>query len=547
MNTPADNNRRMQTGAARLFSGIGLLLLASCAAGAYSGFRVNSGHRDEIVSKYLGQELVLTSSLHTGDFYGDNSRRFADARPADIIDLYEARGDRVTVPTLGEQVVLAGTPVKITRILFPGDGAQDAPRGFDGDMPTAHTWVVVKPVGDVEDKRPIVLFLGRDIYGPEALVAELNARFASPEWVLTWLSQRDAEIAAHIQRKSLLPGMSTAEMVAAVGQPRNAEALKAFGIVDFVADYGNLHVKVRGGLIASIVDDELEALKAAEREREREQRLQERHAEERRVVAAAEAARIEKETRAREAAEKKAALALKIAEKKEALAQRLADRKAAAERVRQERKEAKRRAREERIEAQQRALARLVDKKRVSIEAEIAELEDAKRWVESELHPVIARAEIDLDSIIETEVGTADYTHKLGVAESLVLKARTDLNDQINEFDARIETAQWRLTALEGKIYGIRLETVPTAAASRIDPRGALVIAVEEGPAEAAGIRPDDIIIRFNYKPVTGPEDLAKRVAEWPSYRAAHVELRRGKTRIKIALEPLRKPMVASR
>jgi S1-C subfamily serine protease len=111
-------------------------------------------------------------------------------------------------------------------------------------------------------------------------------------------------------------------------------------------------------------------------------------------------------------------------------------------------------------------------------------------------------------------------------------------------------TASWVVPRLlaEGRVrrawLGLagRTRPVPRAAARRLDLAAASVVEVvqvlPEGPAERAGVRVGDWIVRFAERPVAGIDDLHRELTEWPTRRAAPLGLVRGQEPFVLEIEP---------
>jgi C-terminal processing protease CtpA/Prc len=92
-----------------------------------------------------------------------------------------------------------------------------------------------------------------------------------------------------------------------------------------------------------------------------------------------------------------------------------------------------------------------------------------------------------------------------------------------------------------GGRLGVRLGEVDADAVSRLklaEERGALVKGVEDGsPAEKAGLKEDDVIVRYQGETVQSAAQLARLVRETPPGRNVSVEVSRGGSVQKIAVK----------
>jgi serine protease Do len=105
---------------------------------------------------------------------------------------------------------------------------------------------------------------------------------------------------------------------------------------------------------------------------------------------------------------------------------------------------------------------------------------------------------------------------------------KTDTGDTAGKaVDRRI-----RIAFGGGSFLGIRLQDVDKDEAARLklsEERGAIVKAVEEGsPAQKAGLREGDVVVRYDGQAVTSAAQLARLVRETPVGRAIAIDVVRG-------------------
>jgi serine protease Do len=99
---------------------------------------------------------------------------------------------------------------------------------------------------------------------------------------------------------------------------------------------------------------------------------------------------------------------------------------------------------------------------------------------------------------------------------------------------------------------GVYIQQVPPALAAKYklpDPHGAMVAEViDKGPAAKAGIRPGDIIVRFDRRPIEDSQELPLLVGAAPIGRTVRVEIvRDGVVReLPITITPSREEQVAN-
>ena len=101
--------------------------------------------------------------------------------------------------------------------------------------------------------------------------------------------------------------------------------------------------------------------------------------------------------------------------------------------------------------------------------------------------------------------------------------------DSATKGEKKTEDRRFRLVMRGGSHLGVRLEDVDKDDVSRLklsEEKGALVKSVEEGsPAEKAGIKAGDVIVRYHGESVLGATQLARLVRETPPGRTVPVEL----------------------
>ncbi len=497
-----------------------VFVLSACAVlqpTTKGGVRLDAAEREKVTRQYVGREFVLASSLWVSDFFGSKDELFADARPFDIIELERQSGEAVATSLPMSEVVPAGTPVKVREIIFPTQSlvpGNDDPRLANRQAPNGHPWVVVERT----DKAglPLILVLPKKIEGEAAFVAELQKRLASQTWLSSWLASTNPTHTAKVFMKQVEAGMSRAAMIAALGEPRNAAAEAEAGGLDFVADYGDLQITITGSMVSKVVSQKAEADKAR------------REAEEKAAIARAEAeakARAEAEAQAKLQAEreleaKKRAIEDENRRKQDEAAARIAAAKAAKEAAERERvariAEAKNAAAVAKAEAEA-AEAR----KKADIEAAKAEAEAAKARAGADAAAAKAEA--------EAAVARRHLEEKVAVAEREAEAARRRAMVETQNAEARRQENQAAQAAAAPVPAGPRKVGVKLAALTKESAfdlkltqlEGAHVVSTNPGgPAEAAGVRANDVVLSVDGKVVRKPEDFTTLVGTTPRDQA---------------------------
>ncbi|MEE8409858.1 MAG: PDZ domain-containing protein, partial [Myxococcota bacterium] len=467
------------------------------------------------------------------------------------------------------EVVRAGTPVKITEIVYPTDSLKAALGGGDGGAlaPTAHTWVVVERTDAGADGTKLVLVLPRDIRSKEAFKGAMQERLVSSTWVTAWLTQRDPEMLDHIYRKEVVEGMAYAEVVAALGRPKNHTAYGRPGTLEFTADYGDQQVTLKGKLVAKVISRKMEAEKArkiAEEEAEKARTA----ADERRKVEE-EKRRIEAETRLAEEAEKKAEEERLRAE---LAAQAEAERKAAAETAAKDRELARIQAQQERKrdEAERIAEARRrekEDRKRVRLAELEARKEAARRGkeaVRAEAEALKAQKRAKRDGARADAEATAER-RKL-VEETKRFEAEAVAARKRAEKAARAEARVRDLRAPERKVamaapaptrsatppplvtggrgkVGVSVKTLTAKKARSLEVlggKGALVNVVKwDGAGKKAGMKRGDVILELDGMRVDSAREFALLASQLEAGRTISIAIWRHEERMVLAVTPI--------
>ncbi len=518
-------------------------LVGACAmlSGKKGGLQLDGSTRDKMTRQYVGKDYVLAASLYVSDFFGDSSRLFADARPFDIIKLYRYTGEDVPVGNAKEEIVPAGTAVRVQKLLFPLDSLQASldPRSDKPLWPTAHTWVVVERTGEGADATPLVLVLPRTIANEQVFEAEMQKRLASQQWVQSWLAQNSPAHVADIYQKKVEPGMSRAAVFAALGEPRNLAANDASKALDFVADYGDLQVTIQGKVVTRVVSKKAEA-EAARKEAEEKAAKARAEAEAKRLAEREEREKMEAAKKQKEAEAEKARLA--------AEAQAAADRQAAEVRRQAELKRAEADAKEK--ERQAELAARLEAARLAKEEAErerqrrIEEAKAAKRVAEAEAAAVTAKRKADADAAkAEAEAAAArrkleDAKAKQEAAQGKQKAAEAKAKSTVKQAPPPPRKVGVKLGALDKeKAFDLKLTTL----------KGALIVAVSPGGAAArAGLKADDVVQGVDGKSISSPQEFVKVVGELPYEHKIALSLWRAGKRVQLSIGPQEVPSTAA-
>jgi len=382
------------------------------------------------------------------------------------------------------------------------------------------------------------LVLPREAGGLERFEKAFQDRLKSQQWVTTWLTQRDPAVLDHIFRKEVAEGMTWVDVVAALGEPRNA-AERESQTMEFTADYGDLLVTVTGNIVKKVVSHKAEAAIA--------QRKAQEAAEQARVEA--EKRRAEDETR-RLAADEARKKAEEEATKVRADAMAKADAERQADIARKEQERQKLAVEEERLKKEADLKARMDEAQRIK-QAALSEKERLKQ--EAELAKQVAKAEAE-----------AKLALKKADAEAAAQKKKYD--KQVVQADAEAQKAKKKAESVEALAQGVRAKAdllrqdIARASTETEGPRkigakvqplspqlagalglpntsGAFIAEVAtEGDGARAGFKANDIVLTVDGKEVVDPKSFVELVAGVEKSRAVALEVLRSGKRTALSL-----------
>jgi putative serine protease PepD len=124
---------------------------------------------------------------------------------------------------------------------------------------------------------------------------------------------------------------------------------------------------------------------------------------------------------------------------------------------------------------------------------------------------------IGVNSVIKSVAGSGDQAANIGLAFAIPISQAKRVAQEI------IDTGQARRT-----VIGAELDRVGRVAGAGVR----LASVVTGGPADAAGMRPGDVLVRFDGQQLTGPTDLIALVRKHPPGAVVVVAYRRGGTEV---------------
>lgn len=272
----------------------------------------NSQVESELAHSYGQKEKVLGHTFNVGPRIDDLGASLADPRPFDAFVVTDADGVQHSLAA-GGKTIPVGTIVEIEGFVPPTTSMWPGQHSSETDPSDGQIRVLFK-VRDGDTKGRFAVVLPVSATDSVSLRGAMNQKFQSKNWLDTWFATRSDEVKTAIREKSVLPGMSNAEVRVAVGVATN-ESERAQAGPQFVAQYGDLQVVFAGANVL-----ETKSLRA-EAERKRAEEAQKKLEEEKRLAeleaadkAAAEKARAEAEAEAD--AKAKAEEAAKLKKKK---------------------------------------------------------------------------------------------------------------------------------------------------------------------------------------------------------------------------------------
>jgi hypothetical protein len=388
-----------------------LSLITSCAT--LRGIDRLDVDRGDLVDDLVGRELLLAASMYVTRFPGSEEWALIDPRPRDVLDFRARDGSPVTVKPYIDQVLYAGTPVRVVDIVFPQSLVGEVFDGHDEPRPTAHTWVVLERLDEMT--RPLVTVMPRTIQSTAEFLELFHERAASRERVSTWLDNRSDDALRAIRHKELIAGLTEAEMIATLGRPKNQKYRERDGSVDFVADYGRLEVTLVGRHVHEITD-----LDAVEAERERLEEI----------------ARLEQEKRDAEE-KRREEIARARAEARERRRQAELDRKQQLEDKRKEKERLEEQRRHE-DELRKKELAAVAAREKA--ERDVRQLTERVNLRQEEMKHAFAQEMTRLTTEVEALRVQADSPEEAAIGEPpAVGRAREVIKTELEEIAATVE------------------------------------------------------------------------------------------------------------
>ncbi len=191
----------------------GWVLLALCGC-ATAQVTVPSEQSSSIERELRGEQRFLKVSMYATPFFGDTTRRLLTPVPPDEVRLLDNTDGTPMSPGAVEQIVPAGTPVRITDVEFPTAVTMAQRMLF---TPRTLVWVRVE-IATLRSNRPFVLVLRPGLRTADEVRAEV-ARSLSRDDLKPRLDALPDPAREAVRTKTAVVDMSAEALEMAWGWP----------------------------------------------------------------------------------------------------------------------------------------------------------------------------------------------------------------------------------------------------------------------------------------------------------------------------------------
>ena len=195
------------------------LCAATAIAGCASRTALPAEVRSAMENRYTGHVVELRRSCYYGELYDDNDKWLLTPYPFDNVYHIVDFGGQPIHPEGQRGIVPAGTPFIVDQIEFPDAG------GLARRMlttPRYNPWIYLRRVVGSPlpmERRDWILLLPRGMKDKETVERELDRLVAPEGRMIEWLAARRPVVRVAIEHKEIIAGMTTDEMVSAMGRP----------------------------------------------------------------------------------------------------------------------------------------------------------------------------------------------------------------------------------------------------------------------------------------------------------------------------------------
>lgn len=200
-------------------------------------------------SKSLNElpQYWLTSSLNSGNFFGDDEAQLVDFRP------FSSVVEQAEIPPRVKRIIEAGTLVKISRITYPN--SMQTVRSLKG--PKNNIWVHFF----VAKERGLVSFFSHNehiLVLPQNLTKEkvktYLAQILSKSDPNQWILHSASHVQEGIYKKRPILGMNKEQLTAALGPPKKKQAQNKSEFHDEqeIWEYPDYFIILSEGLVSKI-------------------------------------------------------------------------------------------------------------------------------------------------------------------------------------------------------------------------------------------------------------------------------------------------------
>lgn len=228
------------------------LYLTACA----SRVLIPVGDR-ELLENLEGKAFWLKQSLYVGPFYDDDRYCLMHPRSFDELTYVTTPSGDIILPPPASGIISAGTKVKLEKIEWPTSTAILRRPLYS---PRYNTWAYFRVARDrggvtLEREKSCILLLSNEIRDEKTFQNWLNT-ILSPRDNNDWFLSLRPEIQKGIEEKKPVIGMTSNELMAALGEPdqltRSSTLVEGRNVTKETALYGKLIILLEDGKVTGV-------------------------------------------------------------------------------------------------------------------------------------------------------------------------------------------------------------------------------------------------------------------------------------------------------
>lgn len=226
--------------------------MSACVVTACASYtKLTVPQRTAVQQRTVGKTLWLTQSLYGGFFYDDKRYRLAHPKPFGQLHALKTADGYTILPPPHDDIVPAGTRVRVERIRWPTPGNICAAPLY---TPKRLTWVVVRMALDrghvtLWREKPYIMLVPRHVQTQAAFMAWFNGLFTATD-PNPWLDGLPESLQRGIAVKQPVAGMDERALRAALGPPDRVETDQADAAR--VRRYNTWRVTLRQGRVTEV-------------------------------------------------------------------------------------------------------------------------------------------------------------------------------------------------------------------------------------------------------------------------------------------------------